>query len=261
MNDFSVTFLGTGTSHGIPVIGCDCSVCKSSDPHDQRYRSSILIQDEHHSLVIDTGPEFRLQALRAGIKKVSGVLYTHDHADHFNGIDDLRVFCRYETLPVYCSQEVARTIQTRFSYVLKKFDEAGGIPHLAPVILEPCKEIEIAGFPIIPIPIYHGNQSIFAFRIGSFVYATDCSGIPDKSLPFFKDIDTLVIGALRYNPHPTHFSVSQAVAFSREIGAKRTYFTHMCHDISHCKLEGDLPLNIRPAYDMLTITIGEQKFE
>jgi phosphoribosyl 1,2-cyclic phosphate phosphodiesterase len=257
MKKFSVTFLGTGTSHGIPVIGCDCPVCKSTDSRDNRYRSSILVYDEEHTLLIDTTPEFRLQALRSGVKKLDGVLYTHDHADHFNGIDDLRVFCRTESLPVYCSEEVKQTIQTRFSYVLRKFDEAGGVPHLDPILLEPYKEISIAGFSLLPIPIFHGNQRIFAFRIGSFVYATDCSGIPPESYPYLQRVDTLVVGSLRYSPHPTHFCVFEATAFARKIGAKKTYLTHMCHDLSHSRLERELPQDIRPAYDTLTIEIGE----
>ncbi|AEV29011.1 metal-dependent hydrolase, beta-lactamase superfamily I [Sphaerochaeta pleomorpha str. Grapes] len=257
MKEFSVTFLGTGTSHGIPVIGCECPVCRSTDSRDKRYRSSILLTQGEHSLLIDTTPEFRLQALRSGIKRLDGVLYTHDHADHFNGIDDLRVFCRNESLPVYCSGEVSQTIQTRFNYVLGKFDEAGGVPHLEVNILEPYKEVSIAGFPVLPIPIFHGNQRIFAFRIGSFIYATDCSGIPSESLPYFQGVDTLVVGSLRYSPHPTHWCVFEATAFAHKVGARRTFLTHMCHDLSHGKLEGELPQDIRPAYDTLTITIGE----
>lgn len=257
MRSFRVTFLGTGTSHGIPVIGCSCPVCMSTDEHDKRYRSSILIEDGNHTLLIDTTPELRLQALRSNLKDIDAVLYTHDHADHFNGIDDLRMFCRTKSLPVYCSDQVAQSIASRFSYVLKRYDEAGGIPHLNPQILVPYQEIEVEGFPIIPIPIYHGNQMIFAFRIGSFIYATDCSGVPEESLPYFKGVDTLVVGSLRYSPHPTHFCVFEAVAFAEKVGAKRVYLTHLCHDLSHRKLEAELSEGMHVAYDMLTIEIGE----
>jgi phosphoribosyl 1,2-cyclic phosphate phosphodiesterase len=261
MRTAKVTFLGTGTSHGIPVIGCECPVCKSSDPHDNRYRSSILVSDGDRSLVIDTTPEFRLQALRAGIKTIDAVLYTHDHADHFNGIDDLRVFCMNKSLPVYCSKAVATSIETRFSYVLRKFDEAGGIPHLEPIVLRAYEPVTVAGFPVLPIPIFHGEHKIFAFRIGSFVYATDCSGIPAESWPYLQDVDTFVVGALRYSPHPTHFCLFEAQATARKIGARRTFLTHMSHDLSHARLEEQLPPDIRPAYDTLTIEISMEEQE
>jgi len=257
MKPFNVTFLGTGTSHGIPVIGCPCPVCHSSDPHDNRYRSSILIEDGEHTLLIDTTPEFRLQALRANLQTLDAVLYTHDHADHFNGIDDLRVFCKESTLPVYCSEEVASSITSRFGYVLKTYDEAGGIPHLQLNLLKPYGMMHVAGFEVIPIPIRHGCRLILAFRIGSFIYATDSSGIPDESLPYFEGVDTLVLGSLRYTPHPTHFSVGEATAFATKVGAKRVFLTHLCHDIRHSQLEAELPSHMHVAYDMLQITIGE----
>jgi len=257
MKPFYVTFLGTGTSHGIPVIGCPCPVCHSSDPHDNRYRSSILIEDGKHSLLIDTTPEFRLQALRANLHTLDAVLYTHDHADHFNGIDDLRIFCKDSTLPVYCSEEVASSITSRFGYVLKTYDEAGGIPHLQLNLLKPYEMVQVAGFEVIPIPIRHGCRLILAFRVGSFIYATDSSGIPDESLPYFEGVDTLVLGSLRYRAHPTHFSVGEATAFAMKVGAKRVFLTHLCHDIRHSQLEAELPSHMHVAYDMLQIIIGE----
>lgn len=257
MNSFSVTFLGTGTSHGIPVIGCSCPVCLSSDPHDNRYRSSILIEDGHHTLLIDTTPEFRLQALRSSLTSLDAVLYTHEHADHFNGIDDLRVFSKVNALPVYCSGEVVSSIKDRFGYVLKSYDGAGGIPHLQLHVLEPYQKVSIAGFEVLPIPIRHGCKLILAFRIGNFIYATDSSGILPESLPYFENVDTLVLGSLRYRPHPTHFSVDEATAFATSVGAKRVYLTHLCHDISHSKLDSELPSHMHVAYDMLTITIGD----
>lgn len=257
MKPFHVTFLGTGTSHGIPVIGCACPVCRSSDPHDKRYRSSILIEDGEHTLLIDTTPEFRLQALRSNLTSLDAVLYTHDHADHFNGIDDLRVFCKDSVLPVFCSEEVAFSIKSRFGYVLKTYDEAGGIPHLQLNRLEPYQKVQVAGFDVLPIPIRHGCKLIMAFRIGSFIYATDSSGIPAESLPYFEGVDTLVLGSLRYRAHPTHFSVGEATAFATKVGAKRVFLTHLCHDICHSKLEAELPSHMHVAYDMLRITIGE----
>ncbi|HKM05831.1 MAG TPA: MBL fold metallo-hydrolase [Sphaerochaeta sp.] len=258
MKPFRVTFLGTGTSHGIPVIGCPCPVCHSSDPHDKRFRSSILIDDGMHTLLIDTTPEFRLQALRANLTSLDAVLYTHDHADHFNGIDDLRVFCKESTLPVFCSDDVVSSITSRFGYVLKTYDEAGGIPHLQLNRLVPYQMVTIAGFEVLPIPIRHGCKLIMAFRIGSFIYATDSSGIPPESLPYFEGVDTLVLGSLRYKTHPTHFSVGEATAFATKVGAKRVFLTHLCHDIRHSKLEAELPSHMHVAYDMLKITIGDK---
>ncbi len=257
MKPFQVTFLGTGTSHGIPVIGCPCSVCHSSDPHDIRFRSSILIEDGDHTLLVDTTPEFRLQALRANLISLDAVLYTHDHADHCNGIDDLRVFSKESTLPVYCSDEVISSITSRFGYVLKTYDKAGGLPHLQLNRLAAYQMVQVAGFDVLPIPIRHGCKLIMAFRIGSFIYATDSSGIPDESLPCFEGVDTLVLGSLRYRSHPTHFSVGEATAFATKVGAKRVFLTHLSHDIRHSKLEAELPHHMHVAYDMLQITIGD----
>ncbi len=256
MKDLKVIFLGTGTSHGIPVIGCKCDVCTSSDPRDNRYRSSILLRSGEHSLLIDTTPEFRLQALRADVTSLDAVLYTHDHADHFNGLDDLRVFCHDKALPVYCREDVKAAISERFSYVLTGDTVAGGVPHFELDSLTPYKEVEIGPFTVIPIPILHGKREIFAFRIGNFAYATDCSEVPSQSIPYFKNLDTLVVGALRYWPHPTHYSVFEAKAFVEMVGAKRAYFTHLSHNVSHQKLEDELPDNVHVAYDMLTLTIG-----
>lgn len=256
MSQLDVTFLGTGTSHGIPVIGCDCPVCTSSDPHDTRYRCSLLLHQEGSTLLIDTSPEFRLQALRAGLKNLDAVLYTHDHADHFNGIDDLRVFCKDRSLPVYCKEDVALAIQSRFSYVLHGEDIAGGIPHLDLRILKPYEAVKIGMSTVIPIPILHGKREIFAFRIGSFAYATDCSEVPEQSLPYFEGLDALVVGALRYWPHPTHYSVFEAVAFGRKVGAKQVYFTHLSHGLSHMTLSSELPQGFQVAYDMLHLAVG-----
>ncbi len=256
MSELEVTFLGTGTSHGIPVIGCTCPVCTSLDPHDKRYRSSILLRKDGHSLLVDTTPEFRLQALRSNITDLDAVLYTHDHADHFNGIDDLRVFCKKKSLDVYCSEDVSQAISQRFSYVLRGDDVAGGLPHLKLHMLKSYEELSIASFSVIPIPILHGKREIFAFRFGSFAYATDCSEVPPESLPYFKDLDVLVVGALRYWPHPTHYSVFEATAFGQSVGAKQVYFTHLSHNLSHEGLQAQLPKGFFVAYDTLSLTIG-----
>jgi phosphoribosyl 1,2-cyclic phosphate phosphodiesterase len=251
-----VTFLGTGTSHGIPVPTCHCPVCMSSDPRDKRYRSSLLLEQDGKVLIIDTGPEFRLQALRAGFDHIDAVLYTHSHADHINGIDDLRIFCKEKPLPVYADSDVVSFIEDKFGYALRDTSkENGGLPHLSPEVLQPYVEKEIFGFPVTPIPVQHGRHTIYAYRIGNLVYSTDTSGIDDTSLSFMKGADTLIIGALRYKSHPTHFSVDQAIEISKKIGARQTYFTHMCHDLSHQTLCDTLPPEIRPAYDTFSFEV------
>jgi phosphoribosyl 1,2-cyclic phosphate phosphodiesterase len=256
MSGMQVTFLGTGTSHGVPVIGCSCPVCKSLDSKDKRSRSSILITKDERTLLIDTTPEFRLQALRANITALDAVLYTHDHADHFNGIDDLRVFCKEHSLNVYCGSDVASAIESRFSYVLGGEDIAGGIPHLRLHPLVPYEAIAIAGFSVIPIPILHGKREIFAFKVGNFLYATDCSEVPQKSLPYFYNLEALVVGALRYWPHPTHYSIFEAKALVAMVKPKVAYFTHLSHNVSHGELEAQLGEGLHVAYDMLSITVG-----
>jgi len=252
-----LTFLGTGTSHGIPVPTCTCPVCLSSDSRDKRYRSSIMVQKEGKTLVVDTGPEFRLQALRANILHIDFVLYTHCHADHFYGIDDLRVYCHDKPMPVYCDEDVKLAIERRFSYVLHDGPSLDGLPHLAPVVLEPWVKVNIDGFDITPVPIMHGRDIIYAYRIDDLVYATDCSGLisPDRACSVLAEPKVLVVGALRYKAHPSHFCVEQSIEFARRIHARQTYFTHMCHDLSHQRLCDELPADIRPAYDMLTLEV------
>ncbi len=178
----SLTFLGTGTSHGIPVIGCSCAVCTSPDERDRRYRSSVLLSKEGFTLLIDSGPEFRLQALRSGLKTLDAVLYTHDHADHFNGIDDLRVFCDDRHLPVYTSERVKNAIEERFPYVVN--GTARGIPHLDVTVLTPYEAVPIGPFSVMAIPIIHGNARIYGYRIDDTAYLTDCSEVPAESLPY-----------------------------------------------------------------------------
>ncbi|MFA6688182.1 MAG: MBL fold metallo-hydrolase [Sphaerochaetaceae bacterium] len=248
-----VTFLGTGTSHGVPVIGCSCPVCTSSDPRDQRYRSSILIQTEGRDILVDTGPEFRLQAIRAGIKRLDAVLYTHDHADHLHGIDDLRVFTHVATLPVYGNRRLVDCIADRFGYVLGRCEFAGGLPHVETHLFEGSEPMDIAGVEVQPVPIRHGDLTINGYRIGPFAYLTDCSGIPEASWGLLEDLDILVIGALRRAPHPTHFSIGQAVEAALRVGARQTYLTHLSHDELHGTLEASLPDSVHVAYDTLHV--------
>lgn len=250
-----LTFLGTGTSHGVPVIACSCPVCTSVDPRNVRTRSSVLLDDGRKIVVIDTGPDFRAQMLRERIDHLDAVIFTHDHADHLNGIDDLRVFTWHKRLPVYAATEVLEEIGNRFSYIFSSRVPGGGKPNLDVHSLS-SEGIVIGDMHIVPVPIFHGSRLIHGYRIGSLAYLTDCSGIPEESFAMLSGVKILVVGALRYRPHPTHFSVSQAVEAAQRIGAEITYLTHICHDLDHSVLEKELPEGVFPAYDGLSLTVG-----
>jgi phosphoribosyl 1,2-cyclic phosphate phosphodiesterase len=256
MTAFSLTFLGTGTSHGIPVIGCACSVCTSSDERDTRMRSSILVEDEQHAIVIDTGPEFRLQALKHRITRLDAVFYTHDHADHINGIDDLRSFSEQSPLRVYGSKRVMETIRVRFPYALDADVVAGGRPHLLLTVMKPYETVTMGTMKVTALPILHGRDEIFSYRIGSLGYVTDCSEVPQKSVEYLRGLDTLVVDALRRFPHPTHFSLFEALGLINHVGPKQAYLTHLSHGLAHRKLEEELPPHVHVAYDGLVIPIG-----
>ncbi len=249
-----LTFLGTGTSHGIPVPGCTCGVCRSADPHDKRLRSSILLEKEGRTLVVDTGPEFRLQALRARIMHVDGVLYTHSHADHFNGMDDLRAYSANGPVDVYGNVLAVEHMHRCFGYAFQA-PLLDGLPHLVSHVLKPYVAVSIAGFRVTPIPLMHGKMEIFGYRIDDLVYATDLSAIPPSSRPFMEHAKVLVLDALRKAEHPTHLSIAQAVRESRLLGASSTYLIHFCHDVSHKELVSSLPLHIHPAYDTLCVEV------
>lgn len=252
-----VTFLGTGTSTGVPMIGCDCAVCRSSDPRDKRLRPSLLVETaDGLSILIDAGPDLRTQALAFDITRVDAVLFTHGHADHILGIDEIRRFntLQNSSMPCFADSLTVREIRKVFAYA---FDPAtprgGGIPRLDlfTIIGAFC----IAGREVMPVPIFHGKRPLLGFRFGGFAYLTDCSAIPEESWPLLTGLDILVIDALREEPHSTHFSVEEAIAASRRIGAQRTYFTHMAHDLGHAATCARLPGGIELAYDGLVLTL------
>lgn len=256
---YKLTFLGTGTSHGIPVIGCNCSTCKSTNPKNNRYRSSVLFSKDNKNLLIDTTPEFRLQALRANICGLEGVLYTHTHADHLNGIDDLRVFTRHKSLPIYGSALTIGHIKNRFEYVLgNKNNVLKSIPHLYSNVLEPYKKYYIDGFEVTPLLIYHGELPIFGYRIFDVAYLTDTNNIPEKTMKYLKDLDLLVLVALQHNAHRTHFNVEGAIEMAKKIGAKKTLFTHISHGLEHERDNADLPENMGLAYDTMQLEFEEK---
>jgi len=255
-----VTILGSGTSHGIPVVGCGCEVCHSKNPKDKRTRSSILIEQDGTNILVDTSTDFRAQALRKGIDHLDAILMTHAHADHLHGFDDTRSLAWERPIPLYASAETLDEIVKRFDYAFKVTQIGGGKPRVNLHRLDGTT-VTIAGLEVRPIPIKHGILDIYGFRFGDFAYLTDCSEIPGPSLELLEGIKLLVIGALRYRPHATHFSIEEAIAASRKIGPERVWLTHLCHDVSHAKLEEELERDfsaspaVQPAFDGLEIEV------
>lgn len=250
-----IVILGSGTSGGIPEPGCTCSVCTSTDPKDRRYRSSLLIRNGEQRIVIDTATEFRLQAIRERISRIDAVLVTHDHADHISGMDDLRNFTWHSPVPVYANEPTLAGIRERFSYFFKETQRGGGKPKV--VLNRVTGPFTAAGRDWIPLPALHGKLDVLGYRTGQMAYLTDASEIPAETLTLMEDLEILVIGALRYKPHETHMTVSQALELIARIKPKRAYLTHLCHDISHRRLEKELPSGVFPAWDGLTLTVGE----
>ena len=258
-----IRLLGTGTSTGIPVIGCTCPVCTSGDPRDRRLRCSCHIEHEGVHIVIDTGPDFRQQALTYGIPRVDAVLLTHHHFDHIVGLDDLRPYCFDSDAPIpcYARENTAVVVERMFGYI---FGEASypGVPKLELRTVDGPFEVrsrydESKTVTVLPIEVDHGTLPMLGFRIGDFAYVTDTNNIPDASLERLKNLDVLILDALRVRPHPTHFTISEAVETAQRIGAGRTYFVHMTHSVLHAETEAGLPENILLAYDGLTIELDD----
>jgi phosphoribosyl 1,2-cyclic phosphate phosphodiesterase len=252
-----VIVLGTGTSHGVPMIGCECATCRSSDPRDRRLRASILIQvSGGPSVLIDTTTDLRAQALAHGVKRVDAIVYTHSHADHVMGLDEVRRFnvLQKSAIPCYADEVTLRDLRRIYSYI---FDPGahtgGGIPQV--VLSRIMGEFSIGPATFLPVPLLHGSRTIFGYRIGTFAYLTDCSSIPDGSWPLLSGVRTVILDALRERPHPTHFSLAEALAVAQRLAPERTYFTHMCHDLPHATTCARLPDGVELAYDGLTFEI------
>lgn len=256
-----LTFLGTGTSFGIPVIGCGCSTCTSADPRDRRTRHGALLEEDGRRLLIDTPPELRLQLVSAGVPTVDAVWYTHHHADHVHGIDDLRAFSirSHHRLEVYASRETVGVLTSKFDYVFDpgaKPTEGTTRPEAEFRVLEPYEPATAAGFPMLPLPVPHGPVEVFGFRVGGLGYLTDAKRIPERAVESLRGIRVLVLNALWYgDPHPTHMNVEEAVEAALEIGAERTYLTHLTHRLRHQDLLDRLPDGVAPAHDGLVIDI------
>ncbi len=254
-----LTVLGSGTSVGVPTIGCSCRVCRSSDPRDRRRRPSLLISFEsggrERNIVIDTTPDFRQQALDAGFRTLDAILYTHAHADHIMGLDDIRPFNygRAERLPIYAEPSTLSHLQRVFPYAFQEIEtHAGGLPRAVAheIGTEP---FDLFGLSIQPVPIWHGRTRILGFRFGGAAYLTDMSDIPDESRPLLENLDVAILDALRREPHPSHSSVEQALGWVQKLGPRRAYFTHICHDLAHAETTAALPAHVDLAYDGLTI--------
>ena len=244
-----LTVLGSGTSMGVPTIGCDCAVCRSSDPHDKRTRPSILIEYSGQFVLIDTSPDFRQQAIRENITKLDAVIYTHTHADHILGIDDLRPlsFHRSGKIPLYAQREAAAFLRKMFCYIFDDDYKFGGIAQLELKNIE--GPFELFGARFEPIKVIHGEAEIYGYRFGSAAYLTDLSEIPEESYERLSGLDALFLDALRHKPHPTHSTVQNSLRIVERIKPKRAFFTHICHDLPHQATNATLPAHVRLSYD------------
>jgi phosphoribosyl 1,2-cyclic phosphate phosphodiesterase len=252
----TVTFLGTGTSQGVPVIACGCEVCTSADKHDKRLRSSILIEADDKVVAIDSGPDFRYQMLRANVQHLDAVVYTHEHKDHIAGMDDIRAFNFKQQAPmdIYADTRVQTALIREFPYVFAEF-RYPGIPqvNIHPIGLDP---FDIGSIHFIPIEVLHYKLPVLGFRINDFTYITDAKTVSDSEKEKIKGTKILVINALQRQSHISHFTLDEAIDFAREIGAETTYFTHISHRLGkHADITAELPPGIELAYDGLTLSI------
>lgn len=264
-----LTILGSGTSHGVPMIGCDCAVCTSADPRDHRMRVSAVFHldaqraesgnacdpNNAPNLLVDCGPELRLQCVARNIRRVDAVLLTHHHADHITGMDDLRRFNWLQRGPirVYAAPETLGRVRRMFSYCFEDDSEyPSAKPQLEPVRID--GRFELCGVEVTPVPLLHGSLPVLGYRVGRIAYCTDVSRVPEDSLRLLRDLDVLILGALRRRPHPTHFNLEQAVEQAERIGARRTFFTHIAHELPHAATNAELPHGMELAYDGLAVT-------
>jgi len=253
----TITFLGTGTSQGIPVIGSDHPVCLSKDPKDKRLRVSVLVSWDRYNYVIDCGPDFRQQMLANPIDRLDGILFTHEHADHTAGIDDIRpFFFRQGDIPIYAHRRVVQSLKKRFDYIFADGDRYPGAPavRVHPVSRD-CR-LQLGDLEVIPIEAQHNRLQVFGYRFGDFAYLTDVKMVEDREINKIKGVKVLVVNALRVEAHHSHFNLDEAIAFAEKVGADTTYFTHISHLMGfHGEVEARLPKNVHLAYDNLRLKI------
>ena len=252
-----VIVLGSGTSHGVPMIGCTCAVCRSTDPRDRRSRPSIYVEvKDGPAILVDTSTDLRQQALTHGVTRVDAILFTHSHADHIMGLDDVRRFNVMQSgaIPAYADARTSADLRRAFAYVFNPPDEkGGGVPQLSLTTID--GPFAVGGVGIQPVPIFHGSRPILGFRLGSFAYLTDCNRLADEAWALLDGVEVLILDALRHRPHPTHFTVAEALQVVERVKPRRAYFTHVCHDLPHAATNASLPRGVELAYDGLELTI------
>ncbi len=256
---FSVEFLGTGTSTGVPMIACDCAVCRSPDPRDKRLRPSILIRADTGNILVDTTPDFRTQMLRAGIERIDGVLITHAHADHIFGLDDIRQFNwrQGRPMPIYSTAGTLDHLRRVFDYCFRETQAGGGKPQLELVEIRPGEAFPLAKRTILPLTVWHGQMPVLAFVIdGAFGYVTDVNRIPAESYAALRGLDSLVIGTVRHEPHPSHFGLQEALDALADLAPRRGFLTHLSHHFGHEAVSKTLPQTVALAHDGLVVPIA-----
>ena len=248
-----LTFLGTGTSTGVPTLACPCPVCNSTDPHDKRTRPSVMLEFDGRVVVIDTTPDFRTQAMREEIQRLDAVLYTHDHVDHLMGLDDVRPFYFRQRvpIPIYADSRTMDSIRRIFTFIFDQKYPYGGIAKLDAKVID--GPFELWGERVVPLPVLHGNLPVLGFRIRDVGYITDFSEIPEETVPLLQGLDVLVLDALRHKPHPTHSTVENSLAWVKRLKPRRAFFTHIAHELAHEATNATLPEHVRLAHDGLKV--------
>jgi phosphoribosyl 1,2-cyclic phosphate phosphodiesterase len=255
MASLQLTVLGSGTSMGVPTLGCHCAVCDSRDPHDKRTRPSVMLEYGGRVVVIDTAPDFRFQAMRESINRLDAVLYTHSHADHILGLDDIRPYNLKQggVVPVYASESTEETLRRQFSYVFDGVPTESSVPAVQMHTID--GPFDLFGLRITPVPAQHGPQPVLGFRFGKAAYLTDFSSVPESSKELLRGLDDFILDALRYTFHPMHSNVEQSLALVAELKPKRAWFTHICHDLGHVQANAKLPKGVQLAYDGLKFEV------
>ena len=250
-----VTMLGSGTSTGVPVIGCTCPVCTSENPRNKRWRPGLKLEKDGQVVLVDTPTDLREQALRFGLPRVDAVVFTHAHADHVFGLDEVRIFNFRQRSPIPCygSAATLRALRRTFAYVFDESQAGGGKPQLE--LIEVKGNFALLGQEVVPIPVWHGELEVYGYRFGNFAYVTDCNVIPEQSFELLDGVEVLILDALRYRPHSTHFSVSEALAVAARIGAAQTFLTHLAHEIDHGSPAVALPPGVEFGYDGLVLDV------